>query len=132
MRLFSGRALRAIAGTGTTTLLDAARIELATDNGVLDADVFYAAAAEEYDRVLLQIVAFARDVGGHFHAVREPYAGDLADSGVRLSRSLRGHLGAHTALERRGIEGRTIFERIETACQSRHGRLQRPRLAPFL
>lgn len=74
----------------------------------------------------------ARDVGGNFHAVREADAGDLTDSGVRLSRRLRGHLGADAALEGRRIKSRTILERIKTAGQSRHARLGRFALAASL
>jgi hypothetical protein len=62
-------------------------------------------------------VAFARNVGSDFHTIRKTDAGDLADSRVRLTRRLRRHTGADTALEGRVEEGRTIFERIETTTE---------------
>ncbi len=68
---------------------------------------------------------FSRDIGRNLHAVCEPHASNLADSGVRLPRRLRGHLGANTALEWRGVEGRAIFKCIKTARQSRHARFAR-------
>jgi len=74
----------------------------------------------------------AGDVGRHLHAIGEPHAGDLADSGVRLPRRLCGHLRADPAFERRRIKGRTILERIKTACQGGHGRLGRFVLASSL
>src|SRR5215471_3638820 len=44
--------------------------------------VLHAAAADEHDRVLLQVVAFAADVARDLEAVREPHAGDLSHRGV--------------------------------------------------
>jgi len=73
----------------------------------------------------------ARNVGGHFHAVRKADAGNFADGGVRLPRSLRGHFRADAALERRWIKSRTIIECIETACKGEHARLRRFALAPL-
>src|SRR3954470_17948819 len=46
--------------------------------------VLDAAAADEHDRVLLQVVALAGDVGRDLHPVRQPDAGHLAKRGVRL------------------------------------------------
>ena len=77
-------------------------------------------------------MSLARDIGGDLHAVGEPDAGDFTNSGVRLARSLGGHLGADPALEGRGVEGRTILKRVETARQGRHARLRRFVLASSL
>jgi len=68
--------------------------------------------------VLLEVVAHARDVGGHFDAVREAHAGDLADSRVRLLRGLGGHLDADAALEWSREERRSVLDRVEGARQS--------------
>src|SRR4029077_11733111 len=60
-------------------------IARAADDVVLDRwEVLHAAAADEDDRVLLQVVPDARDVGGDFHAVGQAHSGDLAQGGVRL------------------------------------------------
>ena len=46
--------------------------------------VFHLAAANEDDRVLLEIVAFAGNVGDDFLAICESNLGNLAESGVGL------------------------------------------------
>ena len=126
------RTLRAVARAGGTALVETGRVELAAHDRVLHADVFHAATAKHHDRVFLQVVRLARDVSGYFHAVGQADAGDLTDSGVRLARGLRGHLGADAALERRGIEGRAVLKRVETAGKSRLARLRRLGGAPLL
>src|SRR5437764_640797 len=57
-------------------------------------EVLDAAAADEHDRVLLEVVALAGDVGGDLHAVGQPHARDLAKSRVRLLRRRRVDPGA--------------------------------------
>ena len=66
-----------------------------TDGQVLDP-----AAADEHDRVLLQVVPDARDVGRDLHLVGQAHAGDLAQRGVRLLGRHRAHLKADAALLR--------------------------------
>ena len=114
------RPLCSVARARGAALLDAAGVELAADDSVLHADILHAATAKYHHRVLLEVVPLARDVGSHFHPVREAHTGDLADSGVRLPRRLGGHLGTDAALEGRGIERRPIRERIKSARQRRH------------
>ncbi len=46
--------------------------------------VLDAAAADEHHRVLLQVVAFTRDVADDLEAVGEPDLGDLTERRVRL------------------------------------------------
>ena len=58
--------------------------------------------------MLLQVVAFARDVRGHFDAVREPHAGHLAEGRVRLLRGHRLDDGADAALLRAALHGRVL------------------------
>src|SRR4051794_29466605 len=58
--------------------------------------------AHEHHRVLLQVVALARDVGGDLHAVGQPNAGHLPQSGVRLLRGRRVDPRADTAALGRG------------------------------
>src|SRR5947199_4653328 len=64
--------------------------------------VLDAAAADEHDRVLLEVVALAGDVGGDLDAARDPHAGDLPQGRVRLLRSGRVHARADAAALGRG------------------------------
>src|SRR4029450_13921401 len=59
--------------------------------------VLHPASAHEHHRVLLQVVALARDVAGDLHAVGQPHARDLAQRRVRLLRRDRLHAGADAA-----------------------------------
>src|SRR4029078_11510590 len=65
-------------------------------------------AADEDDRVLLQVVALAGDVGRDFEAVRQPDAGDFPKGRVRLLRGVREHAGADPPLLRGAGEGRAL------------------------
>src|SRR5262245_47980135 len=99
------RALRAVLGAALLAALDSERVERAANDVVADArEVVDAAAAHEHDRVLLQVVAFARNVGGDRTAVREPDAGDLAERRVRLLGRHGLDLEADAALLRALIE----------------------------
>src|SRR5688572_16043016 len=81
--------LGAVQAARLLTALNAERVERAADDVVTHArQVANTAAAHEHDRVFLQVVAFARNVHGHFLAVAQAHAGDLSQSRVRL---LRGH-----------------------------------------
>src|SRR3954464_8100385 len=69
--------------------VDAQGVERAADDVVAHArQVADAAASNQYDAVLLEVVLFAGDVGGHFLAVAQADAGDLPKGRVGL---LRGH-----------------------------------------
>src|SRR5215470_17758714 len=66
-------------------VLHALRVEHAAQDVVAHArQVLDAAAADHHHRVLLQIVALARDVADHLEAVGEPDLGDLAQGRIRL------------------------------------------------
>src|SRR3984957_4490586 len=58
--------------------------------------------AHEHHRVLLQVVAFAGDVGADLHAVGQTHTRDLAQRGVRLLRRGRVDARAHAAALGRG------------------------------
>src|SRR5688572_6044437 len=62
--------------------------------------VLHAAAADQDDAVLLQVVSLTRDVADHFHAVGEAHAAHLAKRRVRLLRRHGVHAPAHAALLR--------------------------------
>src|SRR3569832_191912 len=104
--------LGAVFRSALTAVVDARGVERAANDVVANArQILHAATADQNDRVLLQVVPLAGDVGGHFHAVRQAHARDLAQGRVRLLR--RGRVNAHadaTAL-RAGLErGRVRFE----------------------
>jgi hypothetical protein len=79
------RLFRAIPRTSLLAVLNALRIERATDDMVTHTgQILHAASADHNDRVLLQIMAFARNVGCYFHAARELHAGYLTERRIRL------------------------------------------------
>src|ERR671927_145330 len=101
--------LRAVPAASLLAVADALGVQRAADDLVPDAgEVLHPAASHEHHRVLLQVVADARDVGGHLDATGEADASDLAQRRVRLLRRRRVHAGAHAAalrgaLQRRGL-----------------------------
>src|SRR5262249_46025746 len=63
--------------------VDARRVERAAHDVIAHArQILHAAPADEHDRVLLQVVALARDVRRHLDAVGEAHARDLAQRRV--------------------------------------------------
>ena len=81
------RLLCSIQGTTLLTVLDTLGIERATHDVVTHTrEILHTAAAHEHDGVLLQIVAFARNVGGDFDARGQAHTSDLTQSRVRLLR----------------------------------------------
>src|SRR4051795_12322344 len=93
------RPLRAVLRAALTAVGHAGRVERRADDLVADArQVLDAAAADQDDRVLLQVVTLARDVGRDLHAVRQPDARDLPQRGVRLLRRRRVDACADAAL----------------------------------
>src|SRR5436305_12978947 len=90
--------LRAVPAASLLAVADTLGVQRAADDLVTDAgEVLHPAAAHEHHRVLLQVVAHARDVGGHLDATGEPHASDLAQRRVRLLRRGRVHARAHPA-----------------------------------
>src|SRR5882672_11410102 len=72
-------------GAALFAVLDALRIEHAAQDVITNArQILDAAAADQHHRVLLQIVAFARDVTHHLVTVGEANFRDLAQGRVRL------------------------------------------------
>src|SRR3954453_13969701 len=90
--------LRAVTAASLLAVLHALGVERAADDLVPDTgEVLHSAATHEHDRVLLQVVADARDVGRDLDAARQAHAGDLAERGVRLLRGGRVDAGADAA-----------------------------------
>src|SRR5690606_1414368 len=82
-------------------VVDSARIQRATNNVIPHTrKVLDLATADEHNRVFLQVVALARNIGGNFHIIRQPNSGDLTKRGVGLLRGHGANLGADAALLR--------------------------------
>lgn len=62
-------------------------------------EILHASATDHDDRMFLKIVTLACDIGGYFHPVRDTYATNLPESGVRLLRSHGRHFETNSALE---------------------------------
>src|ERR1700722_12608757 len=72
--------------------------------------ILNAAPADEHNRVLLQVVADAGNVSGHFNPVGEPHAGYFTQRRVRLLGRLRIHARTHATPLRRTLQcGRRRF-----------------------
>src|ERR671916_3301443 len=101
--------LRAVTAAGLLAVADTLGVQRAADDLVAHArEVLHAAAAHEHHRVLLQVVADARDVGGHLDATGEPDAGDLAQRRVRLLRRRRVDARADSAALGRTLQRRSL------------------------
>src|SRR6201989_3046163 len=95
--------LHALLGAGLLAVADAGGVERAADDLVAHArQVLDAAAADEHDGVLLQVVALSRDVRGDLERARYPHARHLAQRRVRLLRGRRVDARADAATLRGG------------------------------
>src|SRR3954452_1828744 len=106
-------------GAPLLAVLHALRIEHTTQDVVAHAgQIFYAAAADHHHRMLLQIVALARDVADDLEPVGEPHLRDLTQGGVRLLRRRGVDACADAALLRALLQRRHLL-----LCVLRHARL---------
>src|SRR5262249_20239251 len=88
--------LGAVAAAGLAATADAAGVERAAHDLVTDTrQVPHPAAPHEHDRVFLQVVPDARDVGRDLHPRGQPHAGHLAQRGVGLLRRVGEDPRAH-------------------------------------
>src|SRR6187551_3559603 len=93
--------LGAVLGTALLAVLDTLGVENAAKDVIADTrKVAHTAAADQHDAVLLEVVAFARDVADHFALVGQADLGHLAKRRVRLLRGRRIDTGADSALLR--------------------------------
>src|SRR5690349_12281939 len=98
--------LGAVTAASLLATPDTLGVERAADDLVADAgEVLHPAAAHEHDRVLLQVVAHARDVGRDLDAAGQAHARDLAQCRVRLLRGGRVDARAHAPPLRAPLEG---------------------------
>src|SRR4029077_17141559 len=103
------RTLRAVERTALLAVLHALRVENAADDVIAHArKVLHAASANEHDRVLLKVVAFARNVSEGFVAVGQTNLGHLAKCRVRLLRRRRVDARADGALLRALLQSRNL------------------------
>src|SRR5215469_12130833 len=101
--------LRAVPAACLLAVPDALRVQGAANDLVAHAgQVADAPAAHQHDRVLLEVVPDARDVGRDLDLAREPHPRHLAQGGVRLfgrgrvdARAYPAALGA--AVQRRSL-----------------------------
>ena len=99
--------------SGKSALGDTRGVEPAADHLVAEPrQVLDAAAADQDDRVLLQVVPLAGDVRADLHLVRQLHAGDLAKRRVRLLRSRRVDARADAALLRCAAKRRSLDLRL--------------------
>src|SRR5439155_13211717 len=90
--------LRTVLAAGLLAVADTLRVQRTANDLVTDTgEILHPAAADEHDRVLLQVVALTGDVGGHLDLAAQPNPGDLAQRGVRLLRRGGVHARADTA-----------------------------------
>src|SRR5580692_6112486 len=91
-------ALGAVLAAALLAILGAGGVERAADHVVADAgEVANAATTDEHDRVLLQVVADARDVGGDLDLRGQTDTGHLAERRVGLLGRGRVHANADAA-----------------------------------
>src|ERR1700761_139056 len=103
------RTLGAVERTALLAVLDALGVEHAADDVIAHArKILPAAAADQHHRVLLQVMAFAGNVGQRFEAIGQAHLSDLAQRGVRLLRRRRIDAGADGALLRALLQGRNL------------------------
>src|SRR5918992_1338380 len=104
--------LRAVAAARLLAVLDRLRVQRAANDLVADAgEVLHPAAADEHDRVLLEVVPLTRDVGSDLDAAGQAHAADLAQGGVRLLRGGGVDARADAAALGRTLEGRRLVLR---------------------
>src|SRR3954452_11506474 len=104
--------LRTVTAAGPLAVLHTLGVERAADDLVADTgEVLHPAAADEHDRVLLEVVAHARDVRRDLDTARQAHASDLAEGGVRLLRGGGVDAGADTASLGRTLQGRRLVLR---------------------
>src|ERR1044072_6451709 len=104
--------LRAVTAAGLLAVLHALGVERAADDLVADTGkVLHPAAADEHDRVLLEVVAHTRDVSGDLDAAGQAHTGNLAEGGVRLLRGGGVDARADASALRRSLQGRRLVLR---------------------
>ena len=93
------RALRTVFRAALAALLHTFTVQRATHNVVTHTrKIFHAAATNQHDRVLLQVVTLTRNVRRHFILIGQAYTRNLSQSRVRLLGRHSANLGANAPL----------------------------------
>src|SRR5713226_3955133 len=101
--------LRSVLRTTLLSSLHTDRVERAADHVIAHArQIFHAAAANEHQRVLLQVVAHAGNIGRDLNAVGQPHARHFPQRRVWLLRRLREDAHAHAAFLRAVLQRRAL------------------------
>src|SRR5579875_553743 len=109
LRGMSGLLLGAVAAACLAPLAHSGGVEGAPDHLVPHAgQVLHPTAADQHDRVLLEVVPDAGDVGRHLDPAREAYPRHLAQGRVGLLGRRRVDAGAHPPALGRALEGRRL------------------------
>src|SRR5258708_37146149 len=110
-------------------VLNAGGVERPADNVIAHGrKILHAAAAHQYDRVLLQVVPNPGNVGRDFNAIGQAGARDFSQRGIGLLRRLCVNANANTALFRTSLQCRRlrlgpdlIAPGSYQLCKRRHG-----------
>ena len=106
------RTLVAVTAAGLTTITHAQSIQNTTDHLIPHTrEVTNSSAANQHDRVLLQIVAFARNISSDLFAIRKSHTSHLSKSRVRLFGGYRLHLKTDATLLRAAFQQRRFAAR---------------------
>src|SRR4051794_11964921 len=101
--------LRAVTAAGLLAVADTLGVQRTADDLVADAgEVLHTTATHQHDRVLLQVVADARDVRGHLDLAAQLHPSDLAQRRVGLLGGGRVHARAHAAPLRTSLQRRSL------------------------
>src|SRR5580658_9334601 len=107
------RPLGAVFGPALSAVLDALRIEHAAQDVVAHAgQILDAAAADHHHRMLLQVMALARDIADDLETVGQPDLRHLAQRRVRFLWRRRIDAGADAALLRALLQSRHLLLRV--------------------
>src|SRR6185503_4157915 len=119
--LFLFRALRSFRAVLRTSLLSishADRVQRSANHVISHAgQILDAAATDQNDRVLLQIVANARNVGRNFNSIGQTDTSNLAQRRIRFLRRLRVDACTDASFLRRTLErraGRFVLDLLAT------------------
>src|SRR5690606_1239478 len=103
------RTLRAVLGARLLAVLDTLEVKRTANDVVTNTrQILDTTAADQHNRVLLQVVAFTTDVGDDLETVGQTNFRNLTQRGVRLLRRRRVDTGAYTALLRAGLKRRHL------------------------
>src|ERR1700682_2033901 len=105
---FDSLCFRPLGSVLRATLLAASdphRVQSAADDVIAHSrEILNPATANQHDRVLLQIVADAGNVGCNLNSIGQSDAGNFTQGGVRLLRSLRIDAGANPTFLRTSLQ----------------------------